>query len=159
MARAGIDEHGEGREDRKQRHEVKHGALPEDPTDQTGEAADEDVAGAIAGGVAAQPLGQVGPPDKARVIAATVGANTAPRTAMTMSAASTTGTVGAQAIASALRRQGGDAGDEQAALEAGGVDERANRRVKRDTGQAAGGEHRADGRLVPVRLGQQEDLT
>ena len=35
-------------------------------------------------------------------MAATVGANTAPSTAMIMSAASTTGTIGAQAIASAL---------------------------------------------------------
>ena len=35
------------------------------------------------------------------MIAATVGANTAPSTAMTMSAASTTGSVGAQAIARA----------------------------------------------------------
>ena len=62
MALAGI---AKGREDRKERHEVKNGVLPERPADHTGGGADADVPGAVAGGVAAQPLDQAGPPNEA----------------------------------------------------------------------------------------------
>ena len=71
-----------------------------------------------------------------------------------MSAASTTGTAGLQAIASALAVRAAT----PATSRAGRVDKSANWRVKRDTGQAAHGEHCPDGRLVPVSLGQQENL-
>ena len=43
---------------------MKHRSLSEEPTDETGEATDEDVAGAVVGGVAAEPLGEIGVPDK-----------------------------------------------------------------------------------------------
>src|SRR5215212_8328433 len=61
------------------------------------------------------------------VIAATVGANTAPRTAMTMSTPSTTGRVGTMTIASAA------------------------------AAKAADGQYHADRGLVPTRLPEQED--
>jgi hypothetical protein len=81
---------------------VKHGPLPECPAGQTGHCANKDVPGAVASGVAAEAFCQASRPTIPSVMAATVGANTAPRTAMTISAASTKGTVGAQAIARAL---------------------------------------------------------
>jgi hypothetical protein len=65
---AGRDgQHGQGREDGKERHEMKHGALAERPADQTGDRTNEDVPSAVAGGVAAQPLCEAGPPDEAPV--------------------------------------------------------------------------------------------
>jgi len=60
--------------------------LPNDPD----EGCDEDIAGAVECGVAAKTYRQRLSSTQAEVIAATVGANTPPRTAMMMSATNTT---------------------------------------------------------------------
>ena len=52
-----------------------------------------------------------------------------------------------------MRRDGTPTGS----LEAGDVDQRTDRYVQRDPDQTAHGKRRADGRLVPMRLSQQED--
>ena len=91
------------------------------------------------------------------VIAATVGANTAPNTAMIVSAASTTGMVGRLDDGDGSDRQCPYPTDQERPLVRRRIDEDADRGVQRDPDQPARGQHQADRGLVPVRLPEQED--
>ena len=147
--RAGRDrQHREGGEGREERHEVKYGSLPEGLADQTGETTNEDVPSAV--GRASFPAQRSARPARSarpRVMAATVGREHRPQHRHDDVCREHDRQRRRPGDRQRAGGQGGDAGDEQAALEAGGVDKRANRRVKRDADQPTRGERRTNGRL------------
>ena len=149
-------QHDEGRQDREQRHQVEHGALPQRPADQPGDDADEDIAGAVTGGVAGQARGQTRLPHEPERDRRHRRCEHRPQHGHDDVRREHDRQRRRPGDRQRACRQRGDAGDEQAALEAGGVDQGADRRVERDADQPARGEHRTEGRLVPVRLGKQE---